>query len=197
MMESVSATSEWSDPGLVIASDSPPRNAEPAIVTFSAMIDHFGDEIYRFACQLTRNSSDADDLYQETLLKAFRAFGRLSVDANHRAWMYRIASNTFISDRRKIGRVNPMSDEVEMTLRAPASNVVESLDARDTLRDVEHAVASRRSNAPPSSCGNTTGSIIPRSLPRSSARKWRPVQMSTRRSASCEHSFHTGWRRSP
>lgn len=109
--------------------------------TFSSMVDRFGDEIYRYSCQLTRNTSDADDLYQETLLKAFRAFGRLPADANHRAWMYRITSNTFISEYRKRKRDNPMTEEVEMTLTAPARDIVDGLDARDTLRDVEQAVA--------------------------------------------------------
>lgn len=109
----------------------------PPAVTFAMTIERFGDEIYRFACQLTRNTADADDLYQETLLKAFRAFGRLPADANHRAWMYKIASNTFISDRRKRGRDNPLSDAHEQTLAAATIDTARGMDARDLLRDVE------------------------------------------------------------
>ena len=109
-------------------------------VVFTSMIERFGDEIYRFACQLTGNGVDADDLYQETLLKAFRAFDRLAADANHRAWLYRICSNTFISDRRKHGRVAPMSDVLAETLTASSPDPAGALDARDLLRDVERFV---------------------------------------------------------
>jgi RNA polymerase sigma-70 factor (ECF subfamily) len=108
---------------------------------FSALIDRWGDEIYRFSWHLTGNPNDADDLYQETLLKAFRAYRKLPADANHRAWLYRIASNTFISDRRKHGRDNPMSEAMEQTLQAPGLDQARSLDARDLLREVEAFVA--------------------------------------------------------
>lgn len=107
---------------------------------FTSMIERFGDEVYRFACQLTGNGADADDLYQETLLKAFRAFDRLAADANHRAWLYRICSNTFISDRRKHGRVTPINDVLAETLTARSPDPVEALDARDLLREVEKFV---------------------------------------------------------
>lgn len=108
---------------------------------FSVLIDRWGDEIYRFTWHLTGNPADADDLYQETLLKAFRAYRKLPADANHRAWLYRIASNTFISDRRKHGRVNPMNDVMEASLPAPGVDQARRLDARDLLQEVEAFVA--------------------------------------------------------
>ncbi len=108
---------------------------------FSDLIDRWGDEIYRFSWRLTGNPTDADDLYQETLLKAFRAYRKLPGDANHRAWLYRIASNTFISDRRKHGRDNPMSEVMEQTLPAPGVDQARRLDARDLLHEVEAFVA--------------------------------------------------------
>lgn len=120
--------------------DSPDRMAvAPATTapTFGAVVDTIGNEIYRFAWQLTCNKSDADDLYQETLLKAFRAFPKLPADANHRAWFYRITSNTFISDRRKRNRENPLSEAHEQTLRAETQDNARAIDARDLLREVE------------------------------------------------------------
>jgi RNA polymerase sigma-70 factor, ECF subfamily len=107
---------------------------------FTDLIDRFGQEIYRFACQLTGNGNDADDLYQETLLKAFRAFDRLPGDANHRAWLYRICSNTLISDRRKHGRVTPMNDLMADTLADSTPDHAGALDARDLLKDVNRFV---------------------------------------------------------
>jgi RNA polymerase sigma-70 factor (ECF subfamily) len=104
------------------------------------VIEWHGDEIFRFACQLTGNRADADDLYQETLIKAFRAFERLPADANHRAWLYRICSNTWISDRRKHGRVSPMNDVLTDSLTAQIPDQARQLDARDLLREVEQFV---------------------------------------------------------
>ncbi len=109
---------------------------------FTDVIDRFQREIWRFACQLTGNESDADDLYQETVLKAFRAFDRLPVDANHRAWLYRICSNTFISDRRKLNRITPMSDQLAAGLADREADHAGALDARDLLGDVNRFVES-------------------------------------------------------
>ncbi len=124
----------------------PPLNAistptqEPKHQPFTVIIERHGGEIYRFACQLTGNRVDADDLYQETLLKAFRAFEKLPADANFRAWLYRICSNSFISDRRKHGRVSPMNDVVADTLSISPPDHARELDARDLLREVERFV---------------------------------------------------------
>jgi len=107
---------------------------------FTVVLEQHGDEIFRFACRLTGNRTDADDLYQETLIKAFRAFGRLSHDANHRAWLYRICSNTWISDRRKHGRVFAMNDVLADTLAMPVPDHAGALDARDLLDEVEYFV---------------------------------------------------------
>jgi RNA polymerase sigma-70 factor (ECF subfamily) len=107
-------------------------------VTFDDTLAQYGAEIYRFALHLTRNRTDADDLYQETALKAYRAWDRLPCDANHRAWLYRIASNTFISDKRKSSRLSSL-DAAEMVESIPATSRDDDgrLDAGDLLREVE------------------------------------------------------------
>ena len=46
---------------------------------------------------MTRNPADAEDLLQETYLKAFRAYGRFEEGTNLRAWLFRILTNTYIS----------------------------------------------------------------------------------------------------
>ena len=56
------------------------------------MSDHHG-EIYRYALRVTGRRSDAEDVSQETFLRAFRAYGRLAPDANVRAWLFAIATN--------------------------------------------------------------------------------------------------------
>jgi RNA polymerase sigma-70 factor (ECF subfamily) len=60
----------------------------------------FMDAIYAAALRLTRNPSDAEDLVQETYLKAYRGFGGFEEGTNLRAWLYRILTNTFINTYR-------------------------------------------------------------------------------------------------
>jgi RNA polymerase sigma-70 factor (ECF subfamily) len=57
--------------------------------------------LYSAALRLTRNPSDAEDLVQETYLRAFRGFSGFEEGTNLRAWMYRILTNTFINAYRK------------------------------------------------------------------------------------------------
>jgi RNA polymerase sigma factor (sigma-70 family) len=124
-----------------MAAASPARAAvsEPAVqATFDETLARFGAEIYRFALHLTRNRSDADDLYQETALKAYRAWNRLPCDANHRAWLYRIASNTFLSDKRKTSRLRSLdAEETVESIPAVSQDDDGRLDAGNLLREVE------------------------------------------------------------
>lgn len=110
-------------------------------VIFEEMLEQFGPGVYRFLLQLTRHAPDADDLYQETALKAFRAFGRLDAAANHRAWLYRIAGNSFLSDRRKRARLEPLEDAAAALLPVPAEDVAARIDAGAALARVNAAIA--------------------------------------------------------
>jgi len=62
------------------------------------------DPLYNFARWLVRNSSDAEDLVQETYLKALRSFASFQPGTNFRAWMFRILKNTFLSSRSTLER---------------------------------------------------------------------------------------------
>jgi RNA polymerase sigma-70 factor (ECF subfamily) len=104
--------------------------------TFDDMVNRYQTEIYRYAMQLTRNRADADDLYQETLIKAFRAFDRLDGTANHRAWLYKIATNTFLTSRRRVNREAPLDEAAELAIPDEPSDRAASLDARDLLREI-------------------------------------------------------------
>ncbi len=109
-------------------------------LSFTTMIKCNGGDLYRFSWSITGNPHDADDVYQETLLKAFKAWKRLPGDANHRAWLFRIASNSWISDRRKQRRLQELGDETnDIPARDP--DAARQLDARDTLREVTSAIA--------------------------------------------------------
>jgi RNA polymerase sigma-70 factor, ECF subfamily len=60
------------------------------------------DSLYNFARWLAHNSTDAEDLVQETYLKALRGFASFQPGTNFRAWMFQILRNTFLSSRSKL-----------------------------------------------------------------------------------------------
>jgi len=66
-------------------------------------------QLYPAALRMTRNPSDAEDLVQETLAKAFAAFHQFQPGTNLRAWLHRILANTFINNYRKKRR-EPVQD---------------------------------------------------------------------------------------
>ena len=68
------------------------------------------DGLYSAAMRMTRNAADAEDLVQETYLKAYRAYERFEVGTNLKAWMYRILTNSYINDYRKKQRRPDESD---------------------------------------------------------------------------------------
>ncbi len=59
------------------------------------------DQLYGAALRMTRNPADAEDLVQETYVRAFAAFRSFTEGTNLRAWMYRILTNTYINSYRK------------------------------------------------------------------------------------------------
>jgi RNA polymerase sigma-70 factor, ECF subfamily len=61
----------------------------------------FLDQLYAAALRMTRNPADAEDLVQETYVKAFAAFHQFTEGTNLKAWLYRILTNTFINTYRK------------------------------------------------------------------------------------------------
>lgn len=63
-----------------------------------------------FALSLTRNASAADDIVQDTVVKAWSNFDRFEPGTNLRAWLFAILRNTFYSSRRRLGREVPDSD---------------------------------------------------------------------------------------
>jgi RNA polymerase sigma-70 factor (ECF subfamily) len=74
----------------------------------------FLDQLYSAALRMTRNPSDAEDLVQETFVKAFAAFHQFQEGTNLKAWLYRILTNTFINTYRKSQRRPQESGDAEV-----------------------------------------------------------------------------------
>ena len=72
--------------------------------TFTEQAMDLMPSLYSAALRMTRNPSDAEDLVQETYLKAYRGFGSFEQGTNLKAWLYRILTNTFINRYRAAKR---------------------------------------------------------------------------------------------
>jgi len=72
--------------------------------TFEQEALQYARQLYSAAMRMTRNPADAEDLVQETYLKAYRAFHTFEEGTNLKAWLYRILTNTFINKYRKESR---------------------------------------------------------------------------------------------
>jgi RNA polymerase sigma-70 factor (ECF subfamily) len=75
----------------------------------------FLDQLYAAGLRMTRNPADAEDLVQETFLKAFAAFHQFEAGTNLKAWLYRILTNTYINSYRKRQRQPVQAPTEEIT----------------------------------------------------------------------------------
>jgi RNA polymerase sigma-70 factor (ECF subfamily) len=77
---------------------------------FTDLAMEYMPQLYTAALRMTRNPADAEDLVQETYLKAYRAFDTFTEGTNLKAWLYRILTNTYINTYRAAKRRPQVSD---------------------------------------------------------------------------------------
>src|SRR5437879_9458046 len=78
---------------------------------FAELAMPYMSALYSAALRMTRNPADAEDLVQETYLRAYRGFGGFREGTNLKAWLYKILTNTFINTYRAKKR---RPDEVDL-----------------------------------------------------------------------------------
>lgn len=93
------------------------------------------DSLYNFASWLTHNRQDAEDLVQETYVKALRGFRSFRPGTNFRAWMFRILRNTFLTSRTGLEATKTVSLDLEdpeaalpATIETPESILLERVN---------------------------------------------------------------------
>jgi RNA polymerase sigma-70 factor, ECF subfamily len=97
--------------------------ADPAAVTGSADLHAqferdvlpLREPLYLHALRMTRNHDDAEDLLQDTMVKAYAAFTSFQQGSHLKAWLYRILTNTFINGYRKKQRQPKQYTTAELT----------------------------------------------------------------------------------
>lgn len=105
---------------------------------FAHLIGRYWDKLYRWLYQLAHDSHLAEDLTQETFLKAYANIGRFQLGTNFRAWLYRIAHNNFVNVQRSrpSGRREGLTDAT-----APAQGPVEQTLNREASELLARAVS--------------------------------------------------------
>jgi RNA polymerase sigma-70 factor, ECF subfamily len=83
------------------ADQAPVESTEDRSARFERDAMQYLDQLYGAAMRMTRNPADAEDLVQETYMKAFAAFGSFTDGTNLKAWLFRILTNTYINIYRK------------------------------------------------------------------------------------------------
>src|SRR6202035_1615748 len=93
------------------------------------------DSLYNFASWLVHNKSNAEDLVQETYLKALRSFASFEPGTNFRAWMFKILKNTFLTTCSKQGHRTTIPIDIKenswalpATSGTPESLLIEHFD---------------------------------------------------------------------
>jgi RNA polymerase sigma-70 factor (ECF subfamily) len=114
---------------------------------------HFADQamqymgsLYSAALRMTRNPADAEDLVQETYLKAYRAFGSFQEGTNLKSWLYKILTNTFINSYRARRR-RPTETELDEVEDLYLYHRLGGLEAAAAARSTEDLVLDRFSEA--------------------------------------------------
>jgi RNA polymerase sigma-70 factor (ECF subfamily) len=87
------------------------REERLATATFEDLAMPLFDQLYNFARWLTQDTSEAEDLVQETYAKALRGFSSFRPGTNFRAWMYRILRNSFLSSRTGLKTMVAIDEE--------------------------------------------------------------------------------------
>jgi RNA polymerase sigma-70 factor, ECF subfamily len=118
--------------------------SEPRLpaATFEDLAMPLFDQLYNFARWLTQDTTEAEDLVQETYTKALRGFSSFQAGTNFRAWMYRILRNSFLSSRTGLRTTIPINTEEDEILLPANSTTPESVLIEQADREtVQHALA--------------------------------------------------------
>jgi RNA polymerase sigma-70 factor (ECF subfamily) len=104
---------------------------------FAVLVEQYWDRLYRWLYHLTHHRHAAEDLAQEAFLKALAHLGTFRTGSNFQAWLFRIAYNTFVNQRRTASRVRqPFPDHLPADGPAPDEQAM----SREALHLLARAV---------------------------------------------------------
>jgi len=109
------------------------RRQSPAPDAFSADVLTFLEPLYGTALRLTRNRADAEDLVQDTVVKALRFSDRFTPGTNLKAWLYTILHNTWRNRRRDAARDSVEVDSARVDAAAQRADGPAALDTPERI----------------------------------------------------------------
>src|SRR5207244_583966 len=104
---------------------------------FAALVERYWERLYRWLYHLTHDRHAAEDLAQETFLKAFAHLERFQAGTNFRAWLFRIAHNTFANQCRVARRRHPLPEDLATHDQGPEARLL----SQEALQGLAHALA--------------------------------------------------------
>lgn len=107
---------------------------------FETLVSAHSAEIFAYLWRMTRDEADAQDCLQEAFLRAYRAYDRLDGRAQHRAWLYRIATNVALTHLKHHGREAARRAPLFPDLPDAAPSPGEAAIRRETLTAIASAV---------------------------------------------------------
>ena len=90
---------------------------------FEELLMQYTDSLFNFAYRMTQNSQDAEDLVQESSIRAFKYFHKFKTGTNFKSWIMTILRNTFINKYRKASKEPPKVALEKVEGFVPATNV--------------------------------------------------------------------------
>ncbi len=88
---------------------------------FRALVERHSGSVFRLVYRMTGNAQDAEDLVQETFIKAFKSLAGFEERAHFGSWLYRIAVNCYLDWRRRQRFHEELTEDVEPRIQASAS----------------------------------------------------------------------------
>ena len=109
---------------------------------FNYTLKEMSGSLKPFALKLTRDMEDANDLIQETMLKAFKNREKFAPGTNIKAWLYTIMKNTFITNYQRMVRRNTFIDTTDNPhyINSSGSSVQNDAYSSFTMEDIEQAL---------------------------------------------------------
>jgi RNA polymerase sigma-70 factor (ECF subfamily) len=124
---------------LIVAAQEGDRTA------FARLVEHYWDRLYRWLYRLTRDSHVAEDLAQETFLKAFAGLKKFQAGTNFSAWLFRIAHNNFANYCRALARTREeLPEELSDRRRGPLEEAASAEAVRSLTKAMNRLPAEFR-----------------------------------------------------
>lgn len=117
-----------------------PDKSLPA-ATFEDLALPLFDQLYNFARWLAQDTSEAEDLVQETYAKALRGFSTFQAGTNFRAWIFRILRNSFLTSRTGLKTKVPLEDDAAETIASAAPTPEDVLVEQANREMVQNALS--------------------------------------------------------